>query len=208
MPPPKKNIMRIQNQIFPFRFGRLAAMFCLLGGAFAAHAQNYAPASWVNDPFCTNQNFTVTRAASASPSFANNGEQRGSLYANSPIGATLKLEQPGDTISCTGQMILAGDINPDGNLQFRLGFFHQGSSTADTNWLGYMFGNPTGPGGEARTGFFVRLNPNTSVYTSGSFGNVTRPPCGDTAYAPGWAEGTYDFSLVITQLSGPAQGIA
>jgi hypothetical protein len=194
----------MKSKSFP---SRLTTMLCLLTGALAAHGQNFTPTNWVNDPFCTNQNFTLTGISSASPSFVNNSEQRGTLYANSSIGATLKLERPGEMISCTGQVILAGEINPDGNLQFRLGIFHKGSSTTDTNWLGYLFGNPTGTGGEAKTGLFVRKNPNESIYTSGSVGNVARPPCGDCVYSPGWAAGSYDFSLAVTKLSDKADGI-
>lgn len=189
-------------------FSRLTTLLCLVAGAFVGQAQNYAPTNWVNDPFCHNENFSLTGGDSASPTFFNNGEQRGTLYLNSPIGQTLTLSHPGEAISCTGQVVLDGDINADGNMQFRVGLFDKGSSTTDTNWLGYMFGNPTGAGGEAATGLYVRNNPNASVYSSGSPDNAKRPSCGKSAYAPGWAAATYDFSLTITQLPDQAQGIA
>ncbi len=163
--------------------------------------ETLAPTNWVNDPFCPNQNYLLVGADSASPSFKLQGNQRGTLYANSLVGTPLKLAHVGDAISCSGQVTLAGDINPDGDMQFRFGLYYQGTNTTDTNWLGYTFGNPTGPGGGAATGLFVRNNPSPGVYASGSAGNAMRPPCGAYSYSQGWSAGTYDFSLAVTLLA-------
>lgn len=188
--------------------GLFAALLGLLAGALTVQGQAYSPSNWVNDPFCANLNFALTGGDSTSPLFTNNGVQRGTLYASSPIGATLALTHPGDSLSCTGQIVLTGDINVDGNMQLRVGLFYRGENTRDTNWLGYMFGNPTGVGGEAKTGLYVRNNPNTGIFSSGSSDSATRPPCTDCTYNAGWGAGTYDFSLVITRLPGNAQSIA
>lgn len=170
--------------------------------ASPAGGQVFRPTNWVNDPFCSNPNYGLTGAASTSPGFTNNGVQRGTLYANSPIGTTLKLEAPGDTISCTGQVTIAGDVNKDGNLQFRLGLYYQGNNKADTNWLGYTFGNVTGDGSGAATSLFVRNNPNPGIFASGSPGNAMRPKCANVVYTPAWNSATYDFALSVTLLPG------
>lgn len=185
-----------------------AVLLGWLAGATTACGQTYTPTNWVNDPFCPNENYGLVDAHSTSPSFTNNGDQRGTLYGNSPIGATLKLANPGDTITCTGQVVIAGDINADGNMQFRVGLYYQGSNSADTNWLGYTFGNPTGTGDEAKTALYVRNNPNPGMYSSGAPGSAMRPPCGSFTYVPGWEAATYDFSLSVTLLPANAHEVA
>jgi hypothetical protein len=188
--------------------GPAVILMGLLAWTISARAQIHVPTNWVNDPFCPNENYGLTGANSNSPTYTNNAVQRGTLYGNSPIGATLKLVNPGDTVACTGQVTLAGDINPDGNMQFRIGLYYQGTNHADTNWLGYTFGNPTGAGNEAKTALFVRNNPNPGMYSSGSAGNAMRPPCGSFSYAPTWEAATYDFSLSVTLLPGNAHLVA
>jgi hypothetical protein len=186
----------------------LTFLISLLACTMPACGQIYAPTNWVNDPFCPNENYGLLGSNSASPSYTNNAVQRGTLYGNSPIGATLKLVNPGDAITCTGQVAIVGDINPDGNLQFRIGLYYQGDHHGDTNWLGYTFGNPTGTGDEAKTALLVRNNPNPGMYASGSVGNAMRPPCGDYSYAAGWGAATYDFSLAVTLLPANAQAVS
>jgi hypothetical protein len=170
--------------------------------------QTFTPTNWVNDPFCPNSSYGVVDSNSTNPSFRNNGTERGTLFGNSPIGATLVLMNPGDTISYTGQVTIAGDTNPDGNMQFRIGLFYQGTNSADTNWLGYMFGNPTGAYANANDGLYVRNNPNPGIYSSGSSGNAMRPPSGSSSYTHGWDAATYDFSISVTLLPANAHGVS
>jgi hypothetical protein len=174
---------------------------------FIAAGQTCQLTNWVNDPFSSTTNFSVTGARSDCPCFTNNGLARSTLYVNCPIGRTLKLVKPGDTISSSGQVIISGDLNADGNLQFRIGLYCQGTNRADTNWLGYMIGNYIGSSSGALTGLFVRNNPNPGIYASGYPGNAMRPTCNNVAYVPGWSSGTYDYSLSVTMLPGKAQKV-
>jgi hypothetical protein len=183
-------------------------MFGLMAWVMSGCGQTYTPTNWVNDPFCPDTNYVLMGSNSASPSFMNIGVDRSTLFGNSPIGATLRLVSPGDTLSCSGQVTLAGDINVDGDMQFRIGLYYQGTNTADTNWLGYMVGNATGAYGETTDGLYVRNNPNQGIYSSGSPGNAMRPSCGSNIYAPGWEAATYDFSLSITMLPSNDQRIS
>lgn len=183
-------------------------LFGLLALTTPASAETYHPTNWVNNPFNPNPNYVVTNAHSANPSFMNNGVDCGTLYGNSPIGATLRLENPGDSISFTGQVAIAGSLNVDGNMQFRFGLYYQGTNTADTNWLGYMVGNPTGPYAGESDGLYVRNNPNQGIYSSGSPGNAMRPLIGSYSYKQGWAAATYEFSLSVTLLSSNVHGVS
>jgi len=185
-----------------------ARVLLLLLIASATAADSYKPSNWVNDPFCVNTNFGTIGADSPSPIFTNNAIQRGTLYINSPIGAPLTLTKPGDTITFTGQVKLAGDINPDGDMQFRAGIYYRGRNPSDTNWLGYTFGNPAGNGGGAATGLYIRNNPNRGVYASGSSASATRPDCVLGKYNSGWVAGTYDFSLSVSLAASNAHQIA
>lgn len=194
------------------RTASLVMSSLILVGVFGlfqpAAAQVLQPTNWVNDPFCPNPNFGIVNAASTSPSFINNAVQRGTLYINSPIGAALTLAKPGDTLTFAGQVRLSGDINPDGDMQFRAGIYYRGGNTTDTNWLGYTFGNPAGSGGGAATGLYVRNQSNQGVYASGSPAHTTRPDCVLTRYNSGWAAGTYNFSLSVSLLESNTQQIA
>lgn len=173
------------------------ALVLLLAGS-RAEAQIYHPTNWMNDPYCSNANYGLRGAGSDSPSFTNNGIQRGSLYVNSPIGTVLTLKKPGDRITLQGQVSITGDVNVNGDMQFRAGLYQQGESTNDMNWLGYMFGNPAGSGLGAGTGIFIRKNPNASAYASASLANASRPECVLGKYNSGWGAGTYDFTLSVT----------
>jgi hypothetical protein len=180
--------------------GMAVTMLGLVALTTRTNGQTYSPTNWVNDPFNSNPNYVLTGANSTSPSFRNNGVDCGTLYGNSPIGTTLRLANPGDVLSCTGQVTIAGDLNADGDMQFRMGLYYQGTNNADTNWLGYMFGNATGAYAGTTDGLYVRNNPNQGIYSSGSPGNAMRPPCGSKSYTPGWEAATYDFSLSISLL--------
>ena len=188
--------------------GLAVALFGLLAWATSAYSQTYTPTNWVNDPFYPNPNYTIGGANTTSPSFRNNGADRGTLFGNSPIGSTLRLVNPGDTLLCSGQVTITGEVNVDGDMQFRIGLFYQGTNNADTNWLGYMVGNATGAYAGTTDGLYVRNNPNQGVYSSGSPGNAMRPPCGSKSYSPSWEAATYDFSLRITLLSSNAHDIS
>jgi hypothetical protein len=188
--------------------GMAITLLGLLAWTTPACGQTYAPTNWVNDPFCPNTNYVLMGSDSTSPSFRNTGSDRGTLFGNAPLGATLRLVSPGDTLACTGQVTIGGDINADGDMQFRIGLFYQGTNNADTNWLGYMVGNATGPYAETTDGLYVRNNPNQGTYSSGSPGNAMRPPCGSKSYTPGWAAATYDFSLSVTLLPSNAHSIS
>lgn len=181
----------------------LGSLAVVLSGA----GQTYPLTNWVNDPFAATTNFSVTGANSTSPGYANNGHARSTLYVNCPIGSTLKLAKPGDMISSSGQVMIMGDLNADGNLQFRIGLYYRGTNKSDINWVGYMIGNYTGNVSGAPTGLFVRNNPNPGVYASGYPGNAMRPTCNDVAYVPGWGPGTYDYSLSVTLLPGNSQKV-
>jgi hypothetical protein len=192
---------------------KISLVLCLaVGGSFiqvsVLRAQTYPPTNWVNNPFNPNPNFGIVQGHTAHPAFTNNAVNRGTLYLNSPIGASLTLANPGDAITFRGQVALTGDLNPDGNLQFRFGLLYQGSNPADTNWLGYVVGNPTGVGGDANSGLYVRNNPNPGIYTSGSPGNAMRPICEAHAYTAGWAPGDYEFALTVSQLPAKAQVVS
>lgn len=195
--------MQIQKRM---SIGLISALSGFLITVSGTGAQTYNPADWVNDPHQSNPNFVVFNANSSSPVFSNNAVSLGTLYGNSPIGATLELSNPGDTITFAGQVALSGELNPQGNMQFRVGLFLKGTNTDDINWLGYMIGNPTGEGAES--GLYIRNNPNSGVYASGAPGSAMRPKCKTTAYAPGWTSGSYEFSLSVMQVSAEAQRVS
>lgn len=180
-----------------------------LSARAVAEDQTYHPSAWVNNPFNPNPNFGVQNADSFSPTYTNNGYHLGTLYGDSPIGAELRLADPGDTITLRGRVTLTGEINPDGNMQFRVGLYYRGDSAADTNWLGYMIGNPVNVGVDSvPTGLYIRNNPNPGIYASGSAGNAMRPKPRSQSCSQGWSGGTYDFFLSVRQLSAEAQKIS
>jgi hypothetical protein len=201
--------MFMHQNLFPKKKAIVIACLLVLSvPGLRAEDQTFQPANWVNDPFCFNPNYGIIMANSASPCFTNNGVQRGTLYANCPIGDKIKLVNPGDMISCAGQVTIEGDVNNNGNLQFRVGLYYQGTNNADTNWLGYMFGNIAGDGSEADISLMVRNNPNPGVFGSGSVGNAMRPKCSDINYVPGWTADSYDFKLSVSQLADNHQKIS
>src|ERR1035438_10002415 len=188
--------------------GMTATLIGLLALGTPAYSQTYTPTNWGNDPFSLNPNYVLMGAHTTSPSFNNNAADRETLLGTSPHGTTTRLVNPGDTLSYAGQVTIAGDINADGDMQFRIGLYYQGTNNADTNWLGYMFGNATGAYAGTTDGLYVRNNPNQGTYSSGSPGNAMRPPCGSKSYTPGWTAATYDFSLSVTLLSSNAHSIS
>lgn len=179
----------------------------LLAAALPGWGQTLTLANWSIDVFSPSPTFGLADGNPRTPCFTNNGIAQSTLYANCPLGAPLKLAAAGDGIFCTGQAVITGDVNADGNLQFRFGLFFQGNHPADTNWLGYLFGNYVGNHEGAASALMVRNNPNPGIYATGYPGNIMRPKCGQVAYTAGWTAGTYDFSLSITLLPGHAQKV-
>jgi autotransporter-associated beta strand protein len=180
------------------RLVALLATACVaVSGSFTAHAQiiqTYAPTAWVNDTSSPNANYTVTEANTSHPTYQNTGAERNSLFGNSPIGATITLNKPGDTAILTAQVTLGGDASATGNVQYRLGMVYQGANAMDTGWGGYFVGNPTG--GDRY--IYMRNIPNTGIYASGS--GATLGTSTDFVYAGGWGAATYDFMLSVTRL--------
>jgi len=169
----------------------------------AAQAQSvYTPASWVNDPYSPNANYSLTGGNTTSPVYTDNGTATGSLWGYSPIGSTLSLVNPGDNLTLTGEFSLAGNVN-NSNLQFRLGLLDQGSQSTDTGWLGYLIALPNVAGGP---GLYERNNPNTGVFGSGT--GSTTISAGNTGFAGSVVAGSYDVSLSITLDSATSETIA
>ena len=186
----------------------LAVLVFLLAAGLAGAAdstQIYQPTNWVNNPFNPNPNFAVLDAGTASPVYTNTGDHLGTLYGHAPIGATLPLTRPGDSITLACEVTLDGALNPRGNVQFRMGLFQRGDSTNDVNWLGYMIGNPTASVSRDVLGFYIRNNPNPGIYASGSPGNAMLPKCELCDKTGDWSAGVYDCKLSVTQLSDKAQ---
>ena len=156
----------------------------LLAAALPGWGQTLTLANWSIDVFSPSPTFGLADGNPRTPCFTNNGIAQSTLYANCPLGAPLKLAAAGDGIFCTGQAVITGDVNADGNLQFRFGLFFQGNHPADTNWLGYLFGNYVGNHEGAASALMVRNNPNPGIYATGYPGNIMRPKCGQVAYMP------------------------
>src|ERR1041385_191433 len=174
----------------------LTFVSAFLSGLMIASAQTYGPATWVNDPFSPNANWTVLNANTTSPTYTNSGPVfNGNLFGNSPIGAAITLTNPGDSILLTGQLILVGSAN-NGNLQIRLGLYFKGTNTSDTGWTGYMLGQPNAAGGG---GVYLRTIPNTGIYGSGTGAN--QPGVSHFLFSAGWGAGTYDVVLSVTRVS-------
>src|ERR1041385_7280303 len=174
----------------------LTFVSAFLSGLMIASAQTYGPATWVNDPFSPNANWTVLNANTTSPTYTNSGPVfNGNLFGNSPIGSTITLTNPGDSAILTGQLILAGNPN-NGNLQIRIGMYLKGTNTTDTGWAGYMLGQPNAGGGG---GIYLRTIPNTGIYGSGTGAN--QPGVTDFLFTAGWGAGTYDIVLSVTRVS-------
>jgi hypothetical protein len=169
----------------------------LFGGgvllALSAGAQTYNPANWVVDPFSgNNPNFSVSGGTGSNPTYTDNGSSLGSLYGNSPIGATLSLVNPGDSITLSGQVELNGNVN-NSNLQLRFGLLNDNGSSGDTGWLGYLVAFPNASGQNV---LYLRNNPNTGVFGSGT-GATTEGGAG-SSFSGSVVPGTNDFSMTIT----------
>jgi len=181
----------------------LLAAFALITCGPLARAQvtqTYTPNNWVNDTFSPDTYFTtLTGASTTSPTYTAPGgtpTTSQTLYGYSPIGATITLNAPGQTITLSGQLTLAGNGNP-GNNQFRFGLYYQGANTKDTGWLGYFIGNQNSGGG---AGVYARVNPNTGLY--GSSTGANQIGAGKYLFASGFVgSSTYNFSLSVTYVS-------
>ena len=163
--------------MFPFRFRsqfpriRLAcaAGAVLLGSVLCLQGQvtaTYNPSAWVNDPFTPNPGFTITGANTDSPAYVNSADIdfNANMYGYSPIGATLTLKKPGDTVTLTGTCTLAGEVNYANN-QFRFGVLYKGNSANDEGWGGTVIGLPNV--GSQSTLYLEKFAP-TAVFATGS----------------------------------------
>lgn len=168
------------------------------------NAQTFSPTNWINDPYNSNANFTVVGEHTTGPLFYNTGDQRGTLYFHSPLGVRLRLTEPGDKVTLTGQVSLEGSLNPDGDMQFRIGVFQRGENPADTNWLGYFLGTPTGAGGQ-RQGLYIRNNVNGSVYTSGFNPHAFCPNLTAVTFKTGLTPASYQVKFSVERLSSEAE---
>jgi len=163
----------------------------------AAQAATYNPASWVVDPYAGgfNPNFTVVNGNTNSPTYVNNGTATGSLLGNSAIGASLTLVNPGDVISLSAQIALAGNVN-NSTLQVRLGLLNDHGSTDDLGWLGALVGMPSVSGQNA---LYLRNNPNTGLYTSST--GTTQVGAPGSTFTGNITAQTYNFQLTVTLLN-------
>jgi fibronectin-binding autotransporter adhesin len=178
--------------------------FAIIAFGPLARAQvtaTYSPTNWVNDPNSTNSFFGApTGANTTSPTYTASGgtpTQTQTLYGYSPIGSTITLNAPGQTITLTGQVTLNGSGTP-GNNQFRYGLFYKGAQPADTGWLGYFNGNENGAGG---AGVYARIIPNSNLFGSGTGANVLAL-AGQFLYSTGFADpATYNMTLSVTYVN-------
>ncbi len=167
-----------------------------------ANAQSYSPANWVVDPYQTSD-FTVSGGNTTTPTYTDNGSGLGNLWGYSPIGATLSLVNPGDTITLSGQMTLAGNVN-NSNLQLRYGLLYDNGSANDTGWLGYVVGFPNA---SAQNVLYMRNNPNTGIFASGT-GATQAGGAGSSFGGSGLAADTFNYSLSISLVNSTTTAIS
>lgn len=129
----------------PSRLVFLLGVVCGILPLQAQVTQTYSPNNWTNNPYSPDTYFSsLTGANTTSPTYSAPGGTPTSsqtLYAYSPIGSTITLNAPGQTITLTGQITLLGD-NGGGNNQVRFGLFYRGASPNSSGWLGYFAGSP------------------------------------------------------------------
>jgi autotransporter-associated beta strand protein len=184
------------------QFVKLAGAVCGVAWSLLyAQAQvtaTYTPNNWVNDPYSTNAHWVITGANTASPTYTDDGVNiAANLYGYSPIGTTITLANPGDTITMTAQVTCTGTVN-NANLQFRLGPVYKGSSANDTDWAGTLIALPNVGG----TGLYLEKIPNTAVFSTGSSANI--PGLSGTIFTNGSQAGPLNFTISVTYLSATA----
>lgn len=182
------------------------AVLLAVGGlllALNAGAQTYTSENWVVDPYSgNNANFAVSGGTTANPVYTDNGSALGNLYGFSPIGTTLTLVNPGDSVTLSGQLDLLGNVN-NSNLQVRFGLLDDNGSSGDTGWLGYLLAFPnTG----SQNALYLRNNPNTGTFGSGT-GATTAGGAGST-FSGSLGPSTNDFSMTITLNSSTSDTVS
>jgi autotransporter-associated beta strand protein len=180
--------------------------FCVLAASLVfAQAQvtaTYTPNNWVVDPYSPNAVWGIAGPATSSPIYTNNGgNNANNMYGYSPIGSTITLANPGDTVTLNTQYTLTGSPN-NANLQFRLGIVNKGASPSDTNWSGVLIGLPNVGG----TGLYLENIPNSSVFSTG--GSATIPGLAGTTYIGGSQAGPMNFTLSVTYLNSTTELIS
>ncbi len=180
----------------------LLATFAVICCGSLAQAQvtaTYSPNNWTNNPYSPDTYFTLTSANTTSPTYTAAGgtpTTTQTLYAYSPIGSTITLNAPGQTITFTGQLTLSGDGSP-GNNQIRYGLFYRGASPNSSGWLGYFSGNQNNAGG---AGVYARQIPNTGLY--GSTTGANQIGAGQFLFSAGISDlSTYNFMLSVTYVN-------
>ncbi len=181
-------------------FGVLCGIACGILPVQAQVTQTYSPNNWVNDPFSPDTYYTISSANTTSPLYTGAASGTiGTLYANSPIGATITLNAPGQTITLTGQVTFGGSGNGPGNNQFRYGLLYKGASATDTGWLGYFGGEPT-TSTSGTLAAYVRQIPNSGIYCSGT-GATTETPTGLVRSGSFVNAATYNLMVSVTYLN-------
>ncbi|HEX3720473.1 MAG TPA: autotransporter-associated beta strand repeat-containing protein [Verrucomicrobiae bacterium] len=185
--------------IFAKKNLRLLALLTMACGIISAQAQvtaTYTPDSWTNDPYSPNTAWGITAPNTDSPTYTNNGvNYNNNLYGYSPIGATITLTYPGDTIIMTAVVTTSGDV-ASANLQFRFGPVYRGSSPNDEDWGGALIADPNTGG---QSGLYVESIPNSSVFSTA--GSATTHGSGTSTYVGGSQGGPLAYTVSVTYLN-------
>jgi len=190
------------NLIASLRSTRLLAVSAAFGlacsflSAQGQVLQTYSVTNWVVDPFSVNANWSGANTTTTS-GFTNNGVSAGAnFYAYAPIGSTITLAHPGDTITLSAQAFLGNVAN--NNLQFRLGMVYKGVNSSDTGWAGYLVANAASAGGQ---GLYLRQIPNGGQYGSGTGATQPALPAGTYVFSNTWGAATYNYTISVTYLT-------
>jgi autotransporter-associated beta strand protein len=179
----------------------LLGMACGMVSAQAQVTATYTPDNWVNDPATasTNVNWGIVGANTSSPSYTNNGiNEANNLYGYSPIGTTITLAKPGDTVTMTAQVSITGSV-AYANLQFRFGLVYKGTNTSDTDWAGVLMAVPNAGGQNL---LYEEKIPNTAVFSTA--GSANNAGSGGSTFVAGSQAGPIAYTLSVTYLSPTA----
>jgi len=170
--------------------------------AQAQVTQTYSPNNWVNDPYSPDAYYTLSSANTTSPLYTGAASgSTGSLYGNSPIGATITLNAPGQTIAFSGTVTFGGSGNGLGNNQFRYCLLYKGANATDTGWAGYVADDPTTGASGGTANNYVRQIPNSGIYAS-STGTTTETPVNQVRAGGSFVTAaTYNFMISVTYIS-------
>jgi fibronectin-binding autotransporter adhesin len=205
--------MNSTSKTFSFTTGKapqfiwawLLAAFAIISCGTLARAQvtqTYSPDNWVNDPYSPDAYYTISSANTASPLYTGNSSGSiGSLYGNSPIGATITLNAPGETIAFSGTVTFGGSGNGQGNNQFRYALLYKGANLTDTGWAGYIGDDPTTGASGGTVNTYIRNIPNTGLFAS-STGATTETPVNLVRAGGSFVTAaTYNFMISVTYVN-------